>query len=183
MCGIAQIRVRPKLIDAQATCTREFAMSENEQSLSVDRQLKAASEQVNNLLSLEHKLTGQYPKERLQQLVEDWFRDNKQDVKETWFTIQHIENVRYRQTCESHLSRLSGTSIVDIRKTCVPETFLAGTDIQIPSNEKANKEAGLVPLLGLLVAASALCLFLLPQPEGIILLGLVILAVGLLRKM
>ena len=158
-------------------------MSENEPSLSIDQQLEAASEQINNLLSSEHKLTGQYPKERLQQLVEDWFRENNQDIKLTWSTIQNIGNGRYRQTFESHLSRLCGKSIVDIRKTCVPETFLAGTDIQIPSNEKANKEAGLVPLLGLLVAASALCLFLLPQPEGIILLGLVILAVGLLRKM
>lgn len=159
-------------------------MNDNQQKTLVDRQLEEASAHLDNLLGLEQELTGQYPKERLQQLVEEWYRDNKQDVEGTWFTIQNIENTRYRQTCESHLSRLSGLSINHIRKICVPETFWKGTNIQIAPNQKADKQSSyFLFFLGIVAFGTFLCLFYAPQPEGIIIYGLACLALNFFRRM
>ena len=159
-------------------------MNDNQQKTPIDSQLEEASEHLDNLLSMEQQLTGQYPKERLQQLVEEWYRDNQQDVEGTWFTIQNIKNTRYRQTCESHLSRLSDLSINHIRKICAPETFLEGTSIQITPNQKADKQGSpSLFFLGIVAIGSFLCLFYAPQPEGIIIYGLVCLALNIFRRM
>ena len=75
------------------------------------KQAEEAVDQVNELLKLEHKVSGEYPKSTLHQLVKDWYDQAEQDPSEVWWIIQNLKNKRYRQTAISELSRLSGKNI------------------------------------------------------------------------
>jgi hypothetical protein len=86
-----------------------------------DRMVEKAAANVEDLLRLEAKLTGTYPKARLHTLVEEWYEQNNMNAADTLWTIQALKNKKYRVTCENYLSRLSGKTIGKIKQELLDE--------------------------------------------------------------
>ena len=150
-----------------------------------DRMVEKAAANVEDLLRLEAKLTGTYPKARLHTLVEEWYEQNNKNAADTLWTIQALKNKKYRVTCENYLSRLSGKTIGKIKQELLDE--FNGGDVFSASSpnkvNKPNKDYWLLVFIGALVVGFVVCIFLAPQPEGIIVYGLVCLISNFFRKM
>ena len=147
--------------------------------------LEEATEHVENLLGLEAKLIGTYPKARLHTLVEEWFEDNKNNAADTWWTIQAFKNKKYKKTCENHLVRLSGKTIGKIKQEIHNELSVGDShsaSSQAPVQWSKEDYWLLISIGGALIG-SILCIFFAPQPEGIIIYVWVCIIFNFFRKM
>ena len=94
--------------------------------------IEDAIKTVNDGLYVHHKMTGKYPIELIQKLVEDWFSDTGFDVEEVLELISHISNTEYLNTALSHLSKISGVD-KDILKKSLYKTEKEHSDIKVIS--------------------------------------------------
>ena len=94
--------------------------------------IEDAIKTVNDGLYVHHKMTGKYPIELIQKLVEDWFSDTGFDVEEVLELISHISNTEYLNTALRHLSKISGVD-KDILKKSLYKTEKEHSDIKVIS--------------------------------------------------